>query len=192
MEKAALRVAFFIWYQQVETFCHEAIDAFKFALICQYFARGLNIGCFDDFVPTVIDQCPGCVGRCFQVELQCEDLIAYRECLILTGAAFGKVRCASGKVISVAMPVKDFTGLCEQQPDFFMCLHALNGKPADFFVVVGIDSGSEYVGYELGTQADAEYMCTGIYCLFQKFLLSYEPWVVAFVIDAHRSPHDDQ
>ena len=77
MEKAALMVAFFVWCQQVETFCHEDIDAFKLVLICQYFVRGLNIGRIDDFVPTVIDQCPGCVGRCFQVKLQCEDLIAY-------------------------------------------------------------------------------------------------------------------
>ena len=110
-------VAFFMWYQQVETFCHEDIEAFKFALVCQYFVGGLNIGRIDDFMPTVIDQCPGCVARCFQVELQCEDLIAYRECLILTGMAFGEMSRASGEIISIAMPVKDFVGIGEYFSD---------------------------------------------------------------------------
>lgn len=194
MEKAALRVAFFIWYQQVETFRHEDIDAFKLALICQYFTGGLNIGRIDDFVPTVIDQCPGSVGRCFQMELQCEDLIAYRECLIFAGTALGEMSRASGKIISVAMPVKNFAGIGDYFSDWAAVrrLHALNGKPADFFVVVGIDSASEYVGDELGAQTNAQYPCAGIDRLFQKSLLSYEPWVVAFVIDAHRSPQDDQ
>ena len=117
MKKAALRVAFFIWYQQVETFRHEDIDAFKLVLICQYFVRGLNIGRIDDFVSTVIDQCLGGVARCFQVELQCEDLITYRECLIITGPAFGEMSRASGEVISIAMPVKDFAGIGEYFSD---------------------------------------------------------------------------
>jgi len=129
------------------------------------------------------------------VELKGEGVPTHCECLIFIELGASKMESSSGEVEGVAVPMEHMEIPDEERgkPGGGWLRAGLDREPADFRAVrPGVDSCTESRDHELGSKADAQSRPVRREAPAKRFDFCGHVRVIAGVINADGSAHDDE